>query len=86
MREDSFVYVHGGVKPVFDVKTVRFLAVLGLTKTHARRQRLFNTVKPILPLFQSASVEGRKKGLIGYQPNINTLSNCWNCGSWYWAG
>ena len=59
----------------------------------ARRREIYRKVQahvredlPILPLFQSASVEGRKKGLIGYQPNINTLSNCWNCGSWYWAG
>jgi peptide/nickel transport system substrate-binding protein len=39
----------------------------------------------ILPMFQSASIEGIKQGLVGYTPNINVLSNCWNCGSWYWA-
>ena len=39
----------------------------------------------ILPIFQYATIEGTKKGLVGYTPNINTLSNCWNCGSWYWA-
>jgi peptide/nickel transport system substrate-binding protein len=39
----------------------------------------------ILPIFQYATIEGVKKGLVGYTPNINTLSNCWNCGSWYWA-
>ena len=39
----------------------------------------------IFPLFQASSVEGLKKGLTGYAPNINTLSNCWNCGNWYWA-
>ncbi len=59
-----FASVHGGVKPVFDVKTVRFLALLGLTKTHARRQRLFNTVKPILPLFQSKSAPDKSVGYV----------------------
>ncbi len=39
----------------------------------------------ILPMFQYATIEGTKKGLVGYTPNINALSNCWNCGSWYWA-
>jgi peptide/nickel transport system substrate-binding protein len=39
----------------------------------------------ILPMFQYATIEGTKQGLMGYTPNINTLSNCWNCGTWYWA-
>jgi len=60
----TFASVHGGVKPVFDVKTVRFLAVLGLTKTHARRQRLFTIVKPILPLFQSDSAPDKSVGYV----------------------
>ena len=40
----------------------------------------------ILPMFQYATIEGIRQGLVGYTPNINTLSNCWNCGGWYWAG
>jgi len=60
----TFVSVHGGIDPVFDVKTVRLLAVLGLTKTHARRQRLFNIVKPILPLFQSKSAPDQSVGYV----------------------
>lgn len=39
----------------------------------------------ILPMFQYATIEGVKQGLVGYKPNINALSNCWNCGSWSWA-
>lgn len=60
----TFASVHGGVDPVFDVKTVRLLAVLGLTKTHARRQRLFSIVKPILPLFQSDKAPDKSVGYI----------------------
>jgi lysine 6-dehydrogenase len=60
----KFVSVHGGAKPVFDIKIVRFLATLGLTKTHARRQRLFNIVKPILPLFQSKSAPDKSVGYV----------------------
>ena len=60
----KFVSVHGGVKPVFDVLTVRFLASLGLTTTHARRRRLFAVVKPILPLFQSDSAPDKSVGLV----------------------
>jgi saccharopine dehydrogenase-like NADP-dependent oxidoreductase len=60
----KFASVHGGAKPVFDVKVVRFLATLGLTKTHARRQRLFNIVKPILPLFQSKSAPDKSVGYV----------------------
>ncbi|MDJ0389597.1 peptide ABC transporter substrate-binding protein [Roseomonas sp. E05] len=39
----------------------------------------------LLPIYQPAPVEGIKEGLIGYQPNVNVSSNCWNIGSWYWA-
>jgi len=60
----KYVSVHGGVSPVFDLKVVRFLARLGLTKTHRRRQRLFNIVKPILPLFQSEKAPDKSVGRI----------------------
>lgn len=39
----------------------------------------------ILPIYQPAPVEGLKEGLIGYKPNINVQSNCWNMATWYWA-
>ena len=60
----DYVSVHGGASPVFDIKVVRFLAMLGLTKTHARRERLFRMVKPILPLFQSEKAPNKSVGLV----------------------
>jgi peptide/nickel transport system substrate-binding protein len=60
---------------------------------HARRRAIYVTIQrqirqdlALLPMFQAATIEGTRQGLIGYTPNINTLSNCWNCGTWYWAG
>lgn len=39
----------------------------------------------VLPIFQWASVQGVKEGLIGYQVNGNAQVNTWNCETWYWA-
>ncbi len=60
----KYVSVHGGVRPVFDVMTVRFLAALRLTQTDVRRRRLFAVVKPILPLFQSDSAPDKSVGYV----------------------
>jgi len=60
----KYVSVHGGVKPVFDLKTVRLLAALRLTQTDTRRRRLFAVVKPILPLFQSKSAPDKSVGYV----------------------
>lgn len=56
-----------------------------------RRKELYFQIQEILrenlyflPIFQYASVEGTKAGLVGYAANPNTLSNCWNCKTWYW--
>lgn len=38
----------------------------------------------LLPLYQTVRVQGHKKGLEGFKPNINVLSNAWNAGTWYW--
>jgi peptide/nickel transport system substrate-binding protein len=38
-----------------------------------------------LPIFQYAQVEGTKKGLMGFNPNINVRCNTWNVSEWYWA-
>jgi len=38
-----------------------------------------------LPIFQYALVEGTKKGLVGFEPNVNVQSSCWNISTWYWA-
>ena len=48
-------------------------------------QKLIRRDLAILPLFQSFIAEGVKDGLQGFQPNINTSSNCWNAREWYWA-
>jgi peptide/nickel transport system substrate-binding protein len=40
---------------------------------------------PMLPIFQSAQVEGVKTGLTGFVNNANVLNNAWNASQWYWA-
>lgn len=59
-----------------------------------REQRRANYLKvqeivrddlPAFPLHQTLLGEGTKKGLHGYQPNINYRSNAWNLRQWYWA-
>jgi peptide/nickel transport system substrate-binding protein len=53
---------------------------------YLRLQAIIRDDLPLLPIFQYAMVEGTKAKLMGYRPNINTQSNCWNIGQWYWAG
>ncbi|MDQ1080948.1 peptide ABC transporter substrate-binding protein [Pseudoroseomonas cervicalis] len=53
--------------------------------TYGRIQRIIREELAILPIFQQALVEGVKDNLIGFRPNINTSSNCWNIREWYWA-
>lgn len=38
----------------------------------------------LLPLYQMVRVEGHKKGLSGFTPNVNVMSNAWNANTWYW--
>lgn len=40
---------------------------------------------PQLPIFQYVTIEGTKKGLIGYQPSVYVSCNTWNVKDWYWA-
>jgi peptide/nickel transport system substrate-binding protein len=58
----------------------------------AERKRLYSEVQvilrdelPVLPIFQYAPVEGIKKGINGFRPNINYKSNTWNMHTWSWA-
>jgi peptide/nickel transport system substrate-binding protein len=52
---------------------------------YQQAQGLIRNDLAILPIFQYASAEGIKAGLVGYQPNVNTQINLWNCGDWYWS-
>ncbi len=40
---------------------------------------------PQLPIFQYATIQGHKDGLIGYKPSVYVASNSWNIREWYWA-
>ncbi|HTH99790.1 MAG TPA: peptide ABC transporter substrate-binding protein [Acidisoma sp.] len=40
---------------------------------------------PFLPIFQYSMIEGTKSNLVGYDPNVNVRSNCWNIRDWYWV-
>ncbi|MFI4981567.1 MAG: peptide ABC transporter substrate-binding protein, partial [Nevskiales bacterium] len=69
------------------------LLTQGTTTTDmAKRKAIYQQVQsivrgdlPLLPLFQNGVLEGTKAKLIGYAPSVNTQSNCWNVGQWYWA-
>jgi peptide/nickel transport system substrate-binding protein len=50
-----------------------------------RVQELVRHDLPFLPLYQSNSVEGLKKGINGFVPNGNTRTESWNALAWYWA-
>ncbi|MGY4629949.1 peptide ABC transporter substrate-binding protein [Bradyrhizobium sp. USDA 4486] len=50
-----------------------------------RVQELVRRDLPFLPLYQSNSVEGLKKGINGFVPNGNTRTESWNALAWYWA-
>ena len=52
---------------------------------YQKAQTILRDDLAILPIFQYAPVRGTKEGLIGYQDNINTRTDCWNVASWYWA-
>jgi len=58
------VSVHGGAVPPFDFQLVAFLSKFGLTATHERRVRLFKTIKPLLPLFQSKKAPDKSAGRV----------------------
>jgi peptide/nickel transport system substrate-binding protein len=52
---------------------------------YIRIQQIIRDELAILPIFQQVLVEGTKDNLMGFEPNINTSSNCWNIREWYWA-
>lgn len=49
-----------------------------------RLQEIVREELPILPIWQYAPIEGVKKGLMGFAPNINQRQNAWNMGHWFW--
>jgi peptide/nickel transport system substrate-binding protein len=52
---------------------------------YQRIQAIVRDDLPFLPLFQYTLIEGTKAKLIGYKPNVNVRSNCWNINEWYWS-
>lgn len=70
----------------------KLLAEGASTFDRARRKEIYWKLEeiirhdlPRLPLFQYATIEGTKQGLIGYQPTVYTSINTWNVKDWYWA-
>ncbi|WP_373504560.1 peptide ABC transporter substrate-binding protein [Aestuariivirga sp.] len=51
---------------------------------YKKQQEIVRADLPYLPIFQYAMVEGTKKGLEGYKPNVNTQTNTWNVNEWKW--
>ena len=52
---------------------------------YKKQQEIVRADLPYLPIFQYAMVEGTKKGLEGYKPNVNTQTNTWNVNEWKWT-
>ena len=52
---------------------------------YKKQQEIVRADLPYLPIFQYAMVEGTKKGLEGYKPNVNTQTNTWNVNEWKWV-
>jgi len=48
-------------------------------------QKILRDDLVLLPIYQSVPVRGTKEGLVGYEANVNTRTDCWNVASWYWA-
>jgi peptide/nickel transport system substrate-binding protein len=53
--------------------------------TYQKIQQIVRDDLAILPIYRPSPVEGFKEGLVGYQPNVNVRSNCWNIATWHWA-
>lgn len=53
-------------------------------KIYGQIQHILRDDLAFLPIYQVVHIEGHKKGLDGFVPNVNVLSNAWNAGSWYW--
>ena len=52
---------------------------------YRRVQELVRADLPFLPLYQSTTVHGMKRGIQGYRPNPNTRTESWNAATWSWA-
>lgn len=52
---------------------------------YLKMQEVVRRDLPYLPIFQYAMVQGVRKPLEGFVPNVNVQENCWNAASWYWA-
>jgi peptide/nickel transport system substrate-binding protein len=52
---------------------------------YRRVQELVRRDLPFLPLYQTNSVQGNKKGISGVVPNVNTRTESWNALAWSWA-
>jgi peptide/nickel transport system substrate-binding protein len=54
-------------------------------KIYLKIQEIMRHELPFLPMFQYATVRGRKEGVEGVVPNINVRIDSWNVATWYWA-
>ena len=54
-------------------------------KLYFKIQEIMRTDLPFLPMYQYATVRGRKKGVEGFLPNINNRIDSWNVNTWHWG-
>jgi len=52
---------------------------------YLKLQEVLREDLPFLPIFQYATIRGRKAGVEGYAPNINNRICSWNVRSWRWS-
>ncbi|MGJ4857332.1 peptide ABC transporter substrate-binding protein [Labrys sp. La1] len=54
-------------------------------KLYFKIQEIMRADLPFLPMYQYATVRGRKKGVEGFLPNINNRIDSWNVNTWHWV-
>jgi peptide/nickel transport system substrate-binding protein len=52
---------------------------------YVKIQEIMRADLPFLPIFQYATVRGKKAGISGVLPNVNNRIDTWNVNSWYWG-
>jgi len=82
--QNTFMYVNKQVDKLHEEGGRNFIP--------EERRRIYDQIQaiirhdlPILPIFQYATVRGRKNGLEGPTPNINNRIDTWNVREWRWV-
>lgn len=82
--QNTWVYSNSEVDALLD-KGGQLFVPEERRAVYLKIQELIRKDLPMLPMFQYATVRGRKAGMEGFQGNINNRIDTWNIRSWRWA-